>query len=253
MKFVTFNIRYDTPSDGINAFSHRSGMILGKIEAERPDVIGFQECRPHVFDFLRRHLVDYTVVGCGRGADYEDEHNPVAFRTEQYELIGLQTSWLSPTPDIPGSRHAEQSPCPRIMTVATLRIIGTPRAFDVYNIHLDHEFERARILGANQLIEAMRAKLARREMPLVLLGDFNAYPTDAPVRALLGDAQLALTDHTRAIPHSFHAYGAQTNPRIDYIMSRGFRALGDAHIWDDCQNGVYLSDHYPIAINLEME
>ena len=107
MKIVTFNIRCALSGDGINSFYHRAGSVLEKIDREKPDVIGFQEVRPEIFDFLRKYLTDYMLVGCGRGADYEGEHNPVAFRKDKFELIGLETEWLSPTPFVPGSRYDE--------------------------------------------------------------------------------------------------------------------------------------------------
>ena len=42
MKLVTFNIRYDCGTDGINNFSCRKPFILETIAREQPDVIGFQ-------------------------------------------------------------------------------------------------------------------------------------------------------------------------------------------------------------------
>ena len=48
MKLVTFNIRYDCGTDGINNFSCRKPFILETIAREQPDVIGFQEVLPHV-------------------------------------------------------------------------------------------------------------------------------------------------------------------------------------------------------------
>lgn len=253
MKIVTFNIRYDTPHDGINAFSHRAGAILQKIESERPDILCFQECRPHVFDFMKRHLMDYELMGCGRGERYDDEHNPVAIRKDGFELIGLETEWLSPTPDVPGSRYEEQSDCPRIVTRATVLPLGSGRPFYVFNTHLDHMSEGARVLGARQVISLMRERLARREMPLILTGDFNAYPGSLPVNAFLADEVLKLTDHTDGLPNSYHNYGRSAEPRIDYIMSRGFRALSPLGVWNDARDGIYLSDHYPLSIELEME
>jgi endonuclease/exonuclease/phosphatase family metal-dependent hydrolase len=253
MKFVTFNIRYDTPRDGINAFPHRVGMILQKIESERPDVVCFQECRPHVFDFMKRHLIDYELAGCGRGENYDDEHNPVAIRRDGFELIGLETEWLSPTPDAPGSRYAEQSDCPRIVTRATILPLRTAKPFYVFNTHLDHMSEGARVLGAGRVIALMRERLAKREMPLVLAGDFNAYPDSAAVRAFLTDDVLKLTDHTDGLLNSYHNYGRSAEPRIDYIMSRGFRAVSQLGVWNDERDGIYLSDHRPLSIELEME
>ena len=37
MKIMTFNIRYDNPLDGINAFAGRREMILEFLRRERPD------------------------------------------------------------------------------------------------------------------------------------------------------------------------------------------------------------------------
>lgn len=253
MKLVTFNIRYDTPRDGINAFPHRAGAILQKIEAERPDVICFQECRPHVFDFMKRHLIDYELAGCGRGANYDDEHNPVAIRRDRFELIGLETEWLSPTPDVPGSRYEEQSDCPRIVTRATVLPLHTAKPFYVFNTHLDHMSEGARVLGAGRVISLIRERLEKREMPLVLAGDFNAYPDAKAVRAFLADDVLKLTDHTDGLANSYHNYGKSDEPRIDYIMSRGFRAVSPLNAWRDERDGIYLSDHCPLSIELEME
>ncbi len=253
MKFVTFNIRYDTPHDGINAFPHRAGMILQKIESECPDVVAFQECRPHVFDFLKKHLPDYEIVGCGRGERYDDEHNPIALRKDLFELIGLETEWLSPTPDVPGSRYREQSDCPRIVTRATILPLHSATPFYVFNTHLDHRSETARVLGAGRVISLMRDRLARRDMPLILAGDFNADPDADAVRAFLGDDVLRLTDHTDGLANSYHGYGTSSQPRIDYIMSRGFRTCSPLAVWNDERDGIFLSDHYPLSIELEME
>ncbi len=253
MKFVTFNIRCAESGDGINSFFHRAGGILCKITREKPDVIGFQEVRPYQFEFLNRHLADYMVVGCGRGEDYEDEHNCVAFLRDRFELIGLETEWLSPTPFIPGSRYEEQSSCPRIVTRVTLREFGSPKPFDVFNTHLDHVSDTARVLGAQSVCRIMEERMKKWGFPMVLMGDFNAYPGSAPLRTFMENGKLALTDHTEGVENSYHGFGRTNDPRIDYIMSRGFRATGNIAAWKDETDGIYLSDHYPLAIELDME
>lgn len=250
MKFVTYNLRLDTPHDGINSFFHRAGEILRKIEREKPDVIGFQECLPHMKEFLARHLTDYTVVGCGRGAHYDGEHNPVAFLKDKFELIGLDTEWLSPTPQVPGSRYPEQSDCPRVVTRVTLLPYGTDEPFYVFNTHLDHVSDEARVLGAKRVCSVMRELLEKREMPLVLMGDFNAEPDTPPLRAFLEDEFLHLTDATPGIPCTFHDYGRRNWQQIDYILQRGWRQAGGSVLWTDEDNGLYLSDHYPVAVEL---
>ena len=89
MKLVTFNIRGDFGIDGENNFDCRKPLILRRIQAQQPDVIGFQEVMPHVQRWLRQNLPGYTVVGCGRKADYSDEAMTLAIRNETAELLGV--------------------------------------------------------------------------------------------------------------------------------------------------------------------
>lgn len=253
MKFVTFNIRLDNGLDGINCFVHRSGGILRKIEAEMPDVIGFQECLPNQFDFLRRHLVDYAVVGCGRSAEYADEHCCIAYLKDKYELISLETQWLAPDIHTPGARYPEQSNHPRIVTCAALRPYGTHSPFRVYNTHLDNASDSARARGAQNIVNMIHSDIEKLEMPLVVMGDFNAQPDSEPLRVFLGDASLSLSDHTSGLPYTFHNYGKGPTEKIDYILSRGMTEQSRVKVWDDVDNGIYLSDHYPLEVELDLE
>lgn len=102
MKYVTFNIRCDYGEDGDNNFVYRKPLILEKISQEKPDIIGFQEVRPHVAVWLKENLPEYYVVGCGRGEDLAGEAMVIAYRKNRYQIVSLETFWLSPTPYVPG-------------------------------------------------------------------------------------------------------------------------------------------------------
>lgn len=252
MKIVTFNLRCDPASDGVNAFAHRKGAILDKIEEEKPDVIGFQECREHMQSFLKAHLLEYELFGRGRGGDWS-EANPIAFRKDKFALIGLETQWLSPTPFIPASRYEVQSDCPRILTHMTLEPLSGGSPIHVINTHLDHVSEEARLQGARHLIGYMQKILSDRPYPLLLMGDMNAFPDEACIHELLNEKTLCLRDETSNVEHTFHGYGTETQPRIDYIFSRDFKRTGETVTWTEEKYGVYLSDHYPVAAQLEPE
>ena len=249
MKIVTFNLRCDSESDGVNSFAHRKGAILDKIEAEQPDIIGFQECRPHMQAFLKAHLLGYELFGRQRGGEWS-ESNPIAFRKDKFELIGLETQWLSPTPFEPGTRYEIQSMCPRVFTHMVLEPVGGGSPIHVINTHLDHESEAARLQGAKHLIRYMLGVLADRPYPLLLMGDFNAFPDEACIEALIGNEMLQLTEQTAGIAHTYHGYGTVEQPRIDYILSRDFDRVLPVKVWVDEANGVYLSDHYPVQAQL---
>ncbi|MBQ3079161.1 MAG: endonuclease/exonuclease/phosphatase family protein [Clostridia bacterium] len=252
MRIVSYNLRCDVKADGVNSFRNRRGFVMDKLESEMADVIGFQEVTPPMNEYLRSHLKGYTLVGCGRGKDYHDEHNPIAFRNDKYELIGLDVSWLSETPFAPGSRFPVQSICPRIITHAILRPIGDGEPFHVYNTHLDHESSEARVLGAKRLIGKMTDDQKTHPFPLALTGDFNAEPEAKEIMLLKEDA-FGLIDQTIDMGCTWHNWGRKTDGQIDYIFTRGFVKKGEAELWKDELNGVYLSDHYPLAIEIYRE
>jgi len=249
MKLVTYNMRCDVPKDGVNSFSKRKGFVIDKILTEKPDVIGFQEITPPMNAYLMENLRGYTLVGCGRGKDYHDEHNPVAFRSDKYELIGLDVSWLSPTPYEPGSRFEEQSICPRIVTHAILRPIGEGEPFHVYNTHLDHASRLARELGLRQLLEKIEADAKTHPFPVMLTGDFNANPDAEEMRLIMAEDS-AYDNFTHNIGTTFHDWGRRDEGQIDYIFARGMKAESAPVKWTDEMNGIYLTDHYPIEITL---
>ena len=95
MQVVTFNLRCDNDYDAENRWQFRKGLVLDKIDAEKPDIMGFQEVTVCMAEFLKRYLFDYTFVGCGRDADYGGENNMIAFRRDKFELMFLETFWRS--------------------------------------------------------------------------------------------------------------------------------------------------------------
>ncbi|MBQ7294224.1 MAG: endonuclease/exonuclease/phosphatase family protein [Clostridia bacterium] len=243
MKIVTFNIRcLYCGKDGINSFVHRAVMLCDKINAEKPDVVGFQEITADILSVLEKLLPDYLLVGQLRGADYNGEGLYTAIRKESVSLLGLETVWLSPTPYVPGSRFENQSDCPRICVATKLLFKESGRVMRVFNIHLDHISEEARMLGIKAAFEF--ADGFKDGAETVFLGDFNAKPDSDTVAY----CNARLVDLTKKIEVSFHGYG-KTAVKIDYIYTSEEVAAGvtDVYAWTDEKHGIYLSDHYPIC------
>ena len=247
MRIVTSNLRCQTEADGINSYRNRKGLIFETLNAEMPDIIGFQEITPEMFRDLISNLSGYTVIGHGRESDLMGEHNPIAFRKDRFELYGLEVFWLSDKPDEPGSRFEKQSSCPRICTRAVLSPLDESKPFYFYNTHLDHRFEEARLLGARQIAADIRAQQAKKPLPAIVTGDFNAFPDEACLGELLS---AGLTDTTGGIENSYHGYGTVTQPRIDYILTKGFTQKAPAFAWKVLRDGVYFSDHDAIEVEL---
>ena len=255
MKIVSFNLRVDIKLDGLQMFKNRKGLILEKIDDEKPDVIGFQEMLPHMRDYLVKHLPDYQFVGRSRSEDFTGEHMDVAFRRDKYDLMGLDCFWLSPTPDVPGSRYAEQSDCPRIVTATMLREIKTNKLFRFINTHLDHIGEQARVLGIKQILEYIAAQNKKFKMPFFLTGDFNALPESETIKFCNESKEPEMTDLSANITGvTYHGYGTvNENYKIDYIFCDKETAQNSytTTLWDDCNFGLYLSDHYPVCCDID--
>lgn len=255
MKVVTFNIRCDYNQDGDNRFQNRKNLILKKLRNENPDIICFQEVLPHVACWLKENLNDYFVLGCGREKDLKGEQNSVAFKKEKFQLISMNTFWLSLNPQMPGTRYDKQSMCPRSVTELFLMDLETEKLYYILNTHLDHEGSEARVLGMQQILKHMKKTLKQKEqsgygkIEMILTGDFNGYP-DSPEIQLL-DKSKFLRDITSGMDGTFHDYGRmKPAEKIDYIVvSSGLECI-KSELWYDCENGVYLSDHYPISVVL---
>lgn len=248
MKLVTYNIRYDCGQDGINNFSCRKSFILETIAREKPDVIGFQEVLPHVALWLKENLKDYYVVGCPRETDLTGEQVCIAFRPDKFNLMKMDTFWLSPTPYVPGSRYPEQSICPRTCTEVVLQELSGGKIFRMLNTHLDHEGSLARVLGAKQILEAMDNAQFFPDAPIVLVGDMNAEP-DSPEMELIASRMENLT---KGIGITYHGFMGPNQCCIDYIFVSGAISGSDVRKWTDSRDGVFLSDHYPVSAELTL-
>ena len=253
MKLVTFNVRCSWSGDGINSFPHRAGGIVSRICADRPDMICFQECTDKIFGLLQAALPDYVMVFNQRNADRRGEGLATALRRDSVSLLGLDSFWLSPTPNLPGSRYEEQSSCPRICQCVTARYGDS--LFRVYNIHLDHRSDSARRLGMEATLRRVKEDLDRDPLPFFILGDFNALPGSAPIALCEDNPCAKLTELTAELDHTFHDYGRLGAPyKIDYIFADPDTAAKVASVthWLDESDGIYLSDHYPIAADVEL-
>ena len=254
MKVVTFNIRCDYCQDGLNEFANRKELILRKINQEKPDIIGFQEVLPHVAKWLKENLNEYYVIGCGRGANLRDEQMSIAYRRDRINLISMKTWWLSQTPDVPGSRYKEQSSCPRTATEAVFEDIKNDKVFRFINTHLDHIGAQAREKGLTQIINQLKQEHFWKDIPVILCGDFNAEPNAPEMEIISRDS--SFNNLTKDIGITFHGY-YKNDPNdppcsIDYIVLKGDWQCETVYKWTDEENGIYLSDHYPVCavINL---
>ncbi len=258
LKFVTFNIRNTWKYDGINNFLHRAGSILYKLDVEQPDVVCFQEVFPETAEFLSRHLPAYEVLYRGRDKNLGSEGLAIAIRRETVELMSTDCFWLSPTPYVPGSRFEEQSDCPRICQTAMLRRKADKQVFWVYNNHLDHISDQARILGIHKVLDRVSGDQQKFAFPVFICGDFNARSDSETIRYCENYADFPIVELNKGCGLTCHNYGTykmgDPYDHIDYIYVNKETAANPytVTVWTDTTDGIWLSDHYPICAEVEL-
>lgn len=253
MKIVSFNVRCSYDGDGSNSFLHRAGLIYDKVAKELPDVIAFQEVTEPILNVMERLLPEYQFVGQFRNEDYAGEGVFTAIRKDTIALIGLETVWLSPTPYVAGSRYENQSICPRICVMTQLRHKTAGTLFRVFNLHLDHISDEARVLGMQSVMRFVEEYDAKRKLPVVILGDFNARPESKTIAFC--EQYPGIREVTNEIPGSFHGFGKRNPPvKIDYIYLSEKLAdcVEKTEAWQDVHEGIYLSDHYPLCAEVKL-
>ena len=251
IKVISFNLRVQAKCDGVNYFDNRLPRIVEFLNKEKPDVIGFQEVNANMKDMLNSALADYILIGCGREKDRNGESALIGYRKDKLELLSFENFWLSATPTIPGSRYGfDQSCCPRITSAALLKLrtAGTP--FWFVNTHLDHEGKLARVFGAMQIMQFVSSK----KEPCIITGDFNAQPDAPEIKLLVENKYYPLVEATEKLDNTFHAFSPKLYGKIDYIFT-SLKCDKDESICyeDEPVEGVYLSDHRPVAAFVEIE
>ncbi len=251
---MSFNIRTSSADDGENSWGFRAEPAARLVTSREPDIIGLQEAQPDQVAFFAERLPAYRYIGRSRdAAPGAGEAIPLFFHTGRWALDEREhgTFWLSDTPDVPGSKSWGNN-LPRIVTWARLVHRQSGRALYVYNLHLDHESENARIRSA----ELVRRRVATRGYPdpVVVMGDFNAEPGSAVLQALLEGSEPGLRDSYApggSGDGTFHAFsGERDGPRIDFILVSAQVEVLDASILHDDENGAYPSDHFAVLASV---
>ncbi len=260
LRVMSWNIRYDNPGDGPNAWTHRKDWFAEIVVAQRVDVAGFQEVLVGQLRELRQRLPDFEAYGVGRDDGAErGEFCPIFYRRERFELLDRGTFWLSPTPDQIGSRGWDAA-LPRIVSWLRLKDRPSGKTLTVLNTHFDHRGETARRESATFLVRQLQQSFT--EGPVVLTGDFNATPDSEPYRILTSratdlrgfrDSYVTTATKPEGPASTWNGFEAIVpDRRIDFIFTTPDIRVDRFRILTDQKDGRFPSDHLPVVADLEL-
>jgi endonuclease/exonuclease/phosphatase family metal-dependent hydrolase len=252
-RVATFNIR--CPIDkGENAWTCRVERVRALIKGHGFDLVGLQEATSNQIDDLLSE--GWAYVGVGRDDGKRGgEASCIFYKKDRFEVRAADTFWLSETPSVPGSKSWNTG-CTRVCTWARMADRKTGREFFFFNTHLDHMSKEAREKGMS-LILARMTRLAQGR-PVLLTGDMNATPGTEPIKraaAVLYEAvKLTRTPHAGPVATSNgFKFDRVPTAEIDHIFVSGGVTVLTHATFDDSQNKLYPSDHFPVAADVVVE
>ena len=249
---MSANVRCYSPEDLFKqSWFYRAHLLIEDVNSVKPDIIGFQEVTFIHYDYLKNAMEGYDSEIAYRDDFILSEGCPIFYRTDRYEKIDSGSFWLSETPDVMskswGAAHY------RICTYIILKEIDSGNEFVVFNTHLDHVSDEARIEG----IKVVLNKITEfGNITAFLMGDLNAKPSSTTIQSThesFDDAH-DIADVADEGP-TYHKWGTQpTRERIDYIMiSKDTCLVSEYRIVNNCHDGVYSSDHSAIYIKVKFK
>lgn len=247
---ATYNLRYAS-NQKPNAWPDRRPVMKALLDQYQPDLMGTQEGVYHQLKDIAADQPAYDWIGTGRDGGSRGEFMAIFYKRERFEPLEYDHFWLSDTPEVIASTTWGNTNR-RMVTWVRFKDRRTGREFSFWNTHLDHQIQPARE-KASELIKQRIAK-TQSNLPLFLVGDFNAVATENKAYDILAkesgltDTWFAAKERRNEDANSFTGFGPlkREGKRIDWILSRGAMDVRATEIVTFEQGGQWPSDHFPI-------
>jgi endonuclease/exonuclease/phosphatase family metal-dependent hydrolase len=264
VKVMTYNIRLDTESDGVNQWKNRTEKVYSLIRKYNPDLFGVQEALHNQMMDLKKNLSDYDFIGVARDDGKEKgEYSAIFYKKSKYEVKTQNTFWLSETPNLAGSKSWDAA-ITRVATFAVLKEKSSGKSFLVLNTHFDHIGKEARKNSVLVIKTYMKGFLAgmsvnenTKELPIIITGDFNSEPTEEPYQLMIDGKDFELIDsrpdESKAGTFCSFTVNSIRCKTIDYIFHSTRWTTKKYKVITDNDGKYYPSDHLPVITTLKLK
>jgi endonuclease/exonuclease/phosphatase family metal-dependent hydrolase len=257
IKVMTYNIRLDLKSDGMNSWSERKDLFNAQLQFYEPDIFGIQEALPDQVADISTALPAYTHIGLGRDGNNTGEASSIFFKTKRFEIKDSGTFWLSETPGIVSKGW--DAAYKRVCTYILLKDKKSKKQFWVFNTHLDNEGETARTKGIELILSKM-TELNTGNLPVIFTGDFNSEPSEPRIQSLktkMTNTRDVSVQKPFGPSGTFNGFkhNEPVTMLIDYIfISKNSNWVVNKYaVLSDSKNLRYPSDHLPIFVQLNIK
>jgi len=260
LNVMTFNIRLNTSSDSLNAWPYRKDNAASQILFYNVHLLGVQEALHDQMVDLQKRLPNYKSYGGGRDdGKTKGEYSAIFYDTSRLLWLDGAMFWLSQTPAVPGSKSWDAA-ITRMVTWCRLKDKETQKIFLAFNTHFDHIGKVARAESAKLVLQ--KVKEIAGTTPVIFTGDFNAKPSDEPIKIIVDTGNPDHLTDTKIISQTQHYgptgtfTGFQSKERddepIDYIFIKNkIKVLKHATLSESWQ-GRFSSDHFPVLAVMEL-
>ena len=249
---MSANVRTWSPTDiAKKSWFYRAALLMKNIASVQPDIIGFQEVTKMHYNYLTDCLKGYDNVMEYRDSTAFAEGCPVFYNTSKFELKDKGSFWLSETPQVMSKDWG--AACYRICSYVILTEKASGKDLVVFNTHLDHISDKARINGIHVVLDKIQQFGG---LPSIIMGDFNAEEDTQTYRAATEsflDAKYQTENTMTGATYQF--WGKKLDDEnIDYFMiSKTGITVNSYRIVQNTYDGVYPSDHFPIVTEITLD
>lgn len=257
MNILSFNIRYNTPNDGINAWPNRIEMVTGLLKFHDAEIFGLQEALFEQITDIEKEMPGYAWFGVGRDdGKKRGEFSPIFYEKAKFILVKNGTFWLSEECEKPGLGW--DAACNRVVTWGVFQSKVTGKRFMVFNTHFDHRGTEARKNSAFLIRDKIKEISGDKGLPVILTGDFNLTPESDPIGLIKGFMKDS-REVTQSAPYgpvgtfTSFKWDAPMEKRIDYIFVQGGVDVLKYAVLTDAKEQRFPSDHLPVYVKVQLK
>lgn len=247
LRLISANIRYENSHDGINSWANRRPILSKIISNYFPDILATQEGLESQIKNLAQDI-PMKLVESHRQWLPERMYPCLYINEEQIVIKRSGDIWLSETPYTPGT-SSFKSMFPRLFTWMQITHLVAAQDYFVVNTHLDHILGSTRIEQVKVLLAEIE-KLNTKNLPLILMGDFNESPFGKVRETIIGSTDLKDPWHEEGGLEESSHHGFRSDDvkgdRIDWILIPKAFSVEEIYLDKFSSDGVFPSDHYPL-------